>query len=920
MTEELRRDPPVRRPALRFLPGPRIAADWLTRVAAATSTGRGRARARLRGLGHAAATATWLHLALIVLVGAALRFWGILHGFADGFIYHPDTGRGLGDAWHQYLGASPLRRTRFGAAYLTLLGVLMWSLDSAARFLGSPLSWSFELIAAAASLLGATIGTATIPIVYLLGARAYGKATGLLAAALVSVDPLHSFHSHYPYRDVPMVFFLTVTLVACDAILKRPTAVRFLLGGVAAAITVALKPAGIVVVAPLGAAALLVSKRARALWLLLGVALLIGVDSALRPGRPSVGRFLFGFVRENSKFVLVGVPKALGLLHAWVGLPYLVVAVAAVGYALWRRRPIDLVLSAFLIPAFFAAAAFRWLDERFLVFLLPPAAVLVGRALVDAWTASRRARWARAGLGAVVAGLLLGALLQSAWQGILLSLPDTRALSGKWLEAHVPRTARVAMEGYHPLGVQEWPNATFFDPWQPLRSEAAKAEVLVTSSAEHQRYLDEPRRFRGVVPFFTALPQELQLIKSFSLVPLGFIHSDIKVYSTTSPSDPPPSRLLVPRPYDTTWNRGVTFLEPGPYDRDDRTLWLSGGHRYAATLVARVPPDEVVVFAVNGPEPSWIRVRVGWSSRTVRLAPRQWRAFRFRPSWLWPARPALYRFEVSLLPDARQALVQLRAGATDIGDAYARWGRWEQAARYLERAAAASPADPEPASLLARAYQRLGRTDAARRTVERLLGANPAAVDRYLSLGRGEIPSERWTAGFREVTGLDPALLTYALGHDLEAERLRPGTGRVVAAPEASAGLSLAFERGRDRPGVMLNGPDLLYLAQGPYRARFLLRAWDVARSGPVAMLKVFAETRLLASRAVTSRELAARPGFADIVVPFAHEEQGDRVAVEVETTGVASLAVDRVRIEPDLREAFRERASRLLLDATGSR
>lgn len=37
------------------------------------------------------ARARGVQLGLIVLVGAVLRFWGILHGLREGYIYHPDA-------------------------------------------------------------------------------------------------------------------------------------------------------------------------------------------------------------------------------------------------------------------------------------------------------------------------------------------------------------------------------------------------------------------------------------------------------------------------------------------------------------------------------------------------------------------------------------------------------------------------------------------------------------------------------------------------------------------------------------------------------------------------------------------------------------------------------------------------------------
>jgi hypothetical protein len=872
----------------------------------------------------------WGLLAGIVLIGGALRFWGILHGLREGFIYHLDALPAVHDAWHHFLGA-PWSQARFGTAYSVLLTAAMRTFDEAGRLLGYPPPWSFELISAVSSLLTATLGTATVAAAYLVGVRAYDRPTGLLAAALLAVSPLHGFQSHYPYRDVPMVFFLTLTLAACVRLALRPSPAAYAWAGLGAAVTVALKPAGLAVAAPLAVAALIALVRTRRLWILgatvgLAVGMLLALawfrgDRMATPGAVA-GRllaFVFrGFPRQTVP-VLEGVPRATRILLGWEGLPQVVATGLGVAWGGLRRRPADLVLVAFVVPAFVAAALYRFLDERFLVYVLPAGAVLLARLAVDGWRASRGV-FGRAALGLAVTALLVAGLFQSAWHGVLLSLPDTRALAGRWLDAHVPRTTRIAMEEYAPLGVSDWPNARMIDARRPLAEITAGTDVVVTSSIEHQRYLEDPGLYRAAaVAFARELPSQVRRIKSLALVPLGFIHPTIDIYTTAPPPARPLPRLLLPRPYDSQWDDGVAFLDTGAYDRDDRTVWLSGAQAYTATLVSRAPVPEMAVFVYNGPEPSRVRARVGWTSRTRTLTPWALQVIRFRPRWLWPARPALYRYEVGLLPEGTQALVQLRSGPREIGEAYAQWNEWGRALPYLERAAGSG--GPETRLLLAAAYERLGRPGEARRTLEGLVAAAPALMDRYRVLARAGAAPEgadaAWAGVFRAATGLDPALLTAALAQTFPADQLPVTTGRVLPDPAASAGTAVSVDRRRDPPGIVVNGPRVLHLARGAYRAWFSLRAWDPVGPGPVAVVRVFADNRILAARSVPAAELDGHPGFVAIPVLFVHDDQHRQVAFQVEGTGRASLAVDRVRLEPDLRGTLRGQLAVLdLLDA----
>src|SRR5262249_35642850 len=122
------------------------------------------------------------------------------------------------------------------------------------------------LVGAVLALSTSTLGILPIPAIYLPGARAFGRRVGLLAAAFLAVSPLHSFHSHYPYRDVPMVLALTLTLTACIALATRPSALIYAAAAVGAGLTIALKPAGLVLTPPLATALLLARRRPPALW------------------------------------------------------------------------------------------------------------------------------------------------------------------------------------------------------------------------------------------------------------------------------------------------------------------------------------------------------------------------------------------------------------------------------------------------------------------------------------------------------------------------------------------------------------------------------------------------------------------------------------------------------------------------------
>ena len=242
---------------------------------------------------------------------------------------------------------------------------------------------------------------------------------------------------------------------------------------------------------------------------------------------------------------------------------------------------------AFLVPAFLAAAAIPWMDERFFVYLVPPAAVLLARAprrrggarAADrplARVAVRRADADAPGRGSRTLGLAgrppEPARHAGARRPVVRGPRPARDAGGRW--RGTSRSASTSGPARH-----------YFEPRRPL-AEARRARTSSSRArSSTSRYLDPRLRFLPLLgQFFRALPQEGSLMRTFALAPLGFAHPSIAVYATRPPRVAEAPALFLPRPYDHTWNGGVAFLDPGPYDRDDRTVFLGGAQVHDVTL------------------------------------------------------------------------------------------------------------------------------------------------------------------------------------------------------------------------------------------------------------------------------------------------------------------------------------------------
>jgi tetratricopeptide (TPR) repeat protein len=678
-----------------------------------------------------------------------------------------------------------------------------------------------------------------------------------------------------------------------------------------------MKPAGLVVIIPFVAAlSIALYQNRNRWWLFLPVIFIFVLGfiffylGGVSPRFPNLGSLL-SFLLENRSGILRGLINSVSLLDQWLGLPYLLLALTGIGCALWRRNSGDFVLLIFLITALSVTASYLWLDERFLVYLLPAIAVLAGRVLAEGRQIFAQRKIIKAFITLIVIGLTSQALINSAWQGILFSLPDTRAVAGRWFEAHFPKTVRMAMEEYYPLGVNTWPRASFFDPLRPLPEEADKADLLVTSSLMHHRFLADPERYHRETSFFTSLQKEKKLIKKFSLGPIGFIQPDIGVYSPLSAGPRTPLPFL-PRPYDKKWNFGLSFLDTGPFDRDDRTFMLGWGQRYRASLVSPLTGQDMVVFILNGPEQSLIRIKVGRQVKIRTLKPGEFHILTFRPKWLFPKRPALYLFEAGL-PQGKKVLVQLRWGNREIGQAFVKWGEPEKAVPYLKKAVAGDdPYKAELLLLLASVYKSLEMIKEAGRTISPLVKGYPDFIDMVQSLGsQGQSSNQKWEQDFRKMTGLDPVLLTQALSQEFNSEEFSPSrSGQVKENCLAAGGQSIVYEKTTGKPDEVMFGP-FIYLDPGAYFAGFFLRTWDVHGEEPFAVIKVLADDKVISIKPVKPGDLDNSGGyFREVKIPFEDPNPRAEIKFQVFATGQASFAVDKIRIWPDLRRLFEEKLS----------
>ncbi|HVS17259.1 MAG TPA: glycosyltransferase family 39 protein [Planctomycetota bacterium] len=318
-----------------------------------------------------------------------------------------------------------------------------------------PIGPSSYLIARAASLLLCTgalvaIGAAT--------ARLVGARTGLLAAALLAVSPLHAELSRRAVVEPWMAFFFALAGLASVRAFQRGGRERDLaLAGALCGLAMASKlTGGLALLQPLAAWALTSRRSARTAAVTVVAAL--GTWALASPftwlDAPTFLAGVFGEARhydsDHFLFPRVWVTSHVEYAHLlWraVGPPALVAALLGLAVGL-RRQPHALVLciGAAAMHLVFVGA-FRFYYERNLLVGLGAVAPLAALGVERAAAACARPGAARAALSAALALTVLGVPAWTSWGDWReLRLADTRTLAADWLARSLPPNANVLLE------------------------------------------------------------------------------------------------------------------------------------------------------------------------------------------------------------------------------------------------------------------------------------------------------------------------------------------------------------------------------------------------------------------------------------------------------------------------------------------
>jgi 4-amino-4-deoxy-L-arabinose transferase-like glycosyltransferase len=371
----------------------------------------------------------------------------------------------------------------------------------------------------------ALFGVATVAVTIRIGAR-LGTPVALGAGLLLAVMPMHVRESHYVLTDVPMTFFVALTLLAALRAHEQPEVRRFAAAGVAAGLAAATKyNGGLAIALPL---IVVVAHAWHGRRMYRPVAATVGgAAAAYLFAAPftvlDLPAFLTEFARLNAEYQVSGQSpppwltylKHLRINFGTAGSAAVVagLAVAAIRVGGGQNRIVWLLLLAFPAAYFYVLAGRTLVFGRYLLPLVPMLCVLAAVGVVA--LAGQLRRWLRPNHVAVVltllaAGVLAVPLTMSVRFNLGLATPTTRQAAYVWLMNNVPKTTALAIEGgamnlagdrYAILAPRRIVDHSF-DEYR-----ARGVRYLVTTSDSSRRHEAAYREyFQGRAPVFVSAP------------------------------------------------------------------------------------------------------------------------------------------------------------------------------------------------------------------------------------------------------------------------------------------------------------------------------------------------------------------------------------------------------------------------------
>jgi 4-amino-4-deoxy-L-arabinose transferase-like glycosyltransferase len=495
------------------------------------------------------ATAT---LAAILIIATVLRFWGL--GVGIPFAVGDDEPQIMNRSLHM------MRTGDFHPHFFDYPGLYIYAQTATAvvRFLAGATAGEWHTLKQAPTeafylwgrAVTAILGTLTVGLVYLIGMR-WGTRHALLAAALLAVMPLHVRESHFVLTDVPVTFFVTLTLLLSLRAHERPVASTFAIAGLTAGLAAATKyNGGLAIMLPL--IAVWMTPAARPSRIMAALAAVGGAAAAFLLTAPYTLLDLPGFLDAYAQLTLsyrerpgFDLPIYTYIKHLQVaaGWPGFIAILCGLVFALVRaikgpgRVRWTLALT-FPVLYLWIVSQQALVYARYLMPAIPFLCVLAATAIVSGVSLLRRFSIPRFPRTALITALTVAVLLPPAWASVTFNRNNraqTAADAYTWLKANVPGGSTVYVESNRlNLSMSQYKTKTLAQlRYMTIEDYRANhVDYVVASSQSFGPFLGDPQKFPQEYAQYRQLFRQMQEVARFT-PPKGKPWPELIVYKVS---------------------------------------------------------------------------------------------------------------------------------------------------------------------------------------------------------------------------------------------------------------------------------------------------------------------------------------------------------------------------------------------------
>ncbi len=824
----------------------------------------------------------------VVIGGLLLRLSGVNYGL-PGMIAHCDTPKQL-QLLHYFMQGNLMPPSTYPVGHIYIYAGLIqlyWALapltGQAPLLMLGTVPDSANLVLAARSI-GACLGAAIPLIGFFVAKRLWGTWTGLAAALLLAIDPMHLTYSRQAMGEIPQTFWVMLSLFFSVRLLQEKRWWDCLLAGLFAGLAAATKIYGGYILAAGFAAWLLSAPRRVWIPMVLLAATALGAFIGTPYAWFDFSAWIHNLSVMSSEQYDAGSWFSIwpGLQYSFVGLihrfqlPWLLAAIAGLVLLAKCRRKEDLL---FLVPTvlsliFIYSLRLRYLREwdfvNLTVYLNLAVAALL--APLANW-ATRHKVWGK--LAPIGIGLFL---IMQTWTAVsdawVARVEDNRGSAACWLASLTRPGERIKTE----MGL-----SGAYTDWCVVEGPGMQANGI---GAELRKGLVPSQADALVIEEAWSAPDlplnPLKPLLDLQVRHTYWEHPRVAIYRPDSPGYN--GKVALPlfraaRKRYAFWN--TEFSRSLPAELEDKPGWRRqvafaqkqsiGRVGYLALGQGRgrlsLGPGLSIALEIRQNQPA---SGMAYLLRSpVPLLPRT-----YQVGLDWPEENLAW---VGVFPQPQGMLPML----IRLGD----WPKVEQVAREVWRQGHC----PEAGLILATALARRGQKESASQMLNELNGYHPKFLQKYKSLGSK--PRSGILTGLSDMTGLGPAVLTW----------------RRVVWPEENGWWGEQCQEGNDPAQQEKSArKHHLWLTQEFLPGFIRLRATiDRAKTGPAgkSVLKLVAHRPGILVAEIAKAQL--EPGQSQVEITGRVASGPVRLEVVLESETPDQPRLRRVELEPDLSAEF---------------